>query len=83
MSTRKSIIGTFLSLSGYPVPYVFLSDEARTLGFSSEASANLLVYTVGRVVAGKNFHFIFVSKGRENLLNVENFQLGTHGRKQE
>ena len=51
-------------LSGYPVPYVFLTDEARTLGFSPESSANLLVYlssvnTVGRVVAGKNVYVLF------------------------
>ncbi|VDM35860.1 unnamed protein product [Hydatigera taeniaeformis] len=44
--------------AGYPVPYVFLADEAQTLGFSAEASANLLVYlssvnTVGRVMAGE------------------------------
>ncbi|KAM7535516.1 hypothetical protein Aperf_G00000101910 [Anoplocephala perfoliata] len=44
-------------LLGYPVPYMFLSSEAQSLGFSPESSADLLVYlsavnTVGRAVAG-------------------------------
>ncbi len=48
----------FLS-AGYPVPYVFLKDNAVTLGHSIEASSHLLVYlsavnTVGRVLAGKS-----------------------------
>ncbi|KAH9284351.1 Monocarboxylate transporter 1 [Echinococcus granulosus] len=51
------LASSVFGLLGYPVPYVFLSDEAQTLGYSSEASANLLVYlssvnTVGRVMAG-------------------------------
>ncbi|KAL5967391.1 Monocarboxylate transporter 1 [Taenia solium] len=51
------LASSVFGLLGYPVPYVFLSDEAQTLGFSAEASANLLVYlssvnTVGRVMAG-------------------------------
>lgn len=49
-------------LSGYPVPYVFLKDNAQTHGYSAEASSYLIVYmcavnTVGRVAAGKFFCF--------------------------
>ncbi|VDD80667.1 unnamed protein product [Mesocestoides corti] len=49
----SSVFGLF----GYPVPYVFLKDEAQTLGYSTESSAHLIVYmcavnTVGRVLAG-------------------------------
>ncbi|BHF83475.1 hypothetical protein SprV_0902661800 [Sparganum proliferum] len=51
------ITSSVFGLFGYPVPYVFLKDNAQNLGFSAEDSSNLLVYlcavnTIGRVLAG-------------------------------
>ncbi|VUZ40663.1 unnamed protein product [Hymenolepis diminuta] len=51
------LASSVFGLLGYPVPYMFLSSEAQSLGFTVESSANLLVYlsavnTVGRIVAG-------------------------------
>nr|CDS28168.1 monocarboxylate transporter [Hymenolepis microstoma] len=51
------LASSVFGLLGYPVPYMFLSNEAQGLGFTVESSANLLVYlsavnTVGRIVAG-------------------------------
>lgn len=51
------ITSSVFGLFGYPVPYVFLKDNAQNLGYSVEDSSNLLVYlcavnTIGRVLAG-------------------------------
>ncbi|VDM05310.1 unnamed protein product [Schistocephalus solidus] len=52
------ITSSVFGLFGYPVPYVFLKDNAQNLGYSVEDSSNLLVYlcavnTIGRVLAGR------------------------------